>query len=113
MTEDIEGNFDGDRLLLVNSEEVYVEALVGYRMELKLVEDGHIGLSTEIEVDDVGCGSVGNHLEVLGFYCEEDVVHAEAIKVAGNETLFAEGLDDGLVTLLTDLSVELEMFHCS
>ena len=42
---------------------------------------------------------------------EQDVVHTETIEVAGDEALAAERLDDGLVALLADLAVQLEMLY--
>ena len=114
MTGDHDGNLDGDGLLLRDDKEVDMEAVVLDRMELELMDDGCVSLSVvKLDVDDVGGGSVGDSLEVLVRDCEKDVLNALAIEVARNKTLLADGFDDGFVTDLTDLAVDLEMLHCS
>ena len=103
---------DGDRFLLIDCEEIYVKAGVEYRMELKLVEHCVVGLAiVEYEVDDVGLWSVGSDLELLCIHCEEDVLHSETIKIARDEALLTESLDDGFVANLTDLAFQFKMLH--
>ena len=113
VTEDVEGNVDGDGLLLVHGEEVHVQAVVIHRVPLVLVGDGGVHLAIEVEVHDVGGGGVGETHQLLLDDGEQDVVHTETIEVAGDEALAAERLDDGLVALLADLAVQLEMLHCT
>ncbi len=55
---------------------------------------------------------MGQTLELFLHHGEKDVVDAGAVQVAGNEALAAESLDHGLVALLADLAVKLEMLHC-
>ena len=88
-----------------------MEAVVLYRMELKFVKNCRIGLAVEDEVHDVSLGRVGDTLEILCADGEKNVLHAVAIEIAGNESLFTEGLDDGLVANLADLAFKFEMLH--
>ena len=116
-TDSVTGNLDGDfnhyRLVLGNLEEIYVEAVVLDRMELELVYGcGVFFAVVEYDVDDVGCGVTEKSAKLFGSYCEKNVVDSLAIEVAGNEPLFAEGLDDGLVPNFTDFAVKGEMLHC-
>ena len=113
VTDDLDGNADGYRLVLCEGDEVHVDSLVGDRMPLKLVQDGGIGLSiVKLEVHDVRLRSVGEALELLRVDGEEDIVHTETIKVARDEALTAESLDDGFVGGLTDLAFQFKMLHC-
>jgi len=112
VTSNIEGNLDSDRLVLGNLEEIYVEAVFLNGMELKLVDNGCILLVIEVEVYDEGCRIVGKSLEFLCVNCENYVLHSLSIQVARYESLLADGLDNGLVADLTDLAIELKMFHC-
>lgn len=110
------GNDDGDLycdgLLLIDGEEIHVEAVVFHRMPLKLVENCGIGLAiVKREVDDVSLGCVGHSLEFLLVNSEKYVLDTVAVKIAGDKTLTAECLEDGLVTYLTDLSFQFEMLH--
>ena len=112
MSGDHERYIDGDRLLLIDCEEVYVEACVEYRMELKLVKDCAVGLAiVEDEVNDECLRGIGDTLEFFLIDCEEDVLHSETIKIAWNESLLAESLDDGFVANLTDLAFQFKMLH--
>lgn len=88
-----------------------METLVSDGMPLKLVEHCLIFLLTEVEVDDECLGSVCCGLKFLCVYCEENVLDAIAIKIAGNEALTAESLENGFVTHLTDLTVKFKMLH--
>ena len=107
-----EGNVDGDGLLFVDSEEIHVEAVVLYGMELELVKDCGASLtSVEDEVHDVGIRRAEESLEVLVADSEEDVFYAAAVEIAGNESLFAESLDDGFVADLAGLALEFKMLH--
>lgn len=88
-----------------------METLVSDGVPLELVEHCLILLLTEVEVDDECLGSVCCGLELLCVNCEDDVLDTIAIKIAGNEALTAEGLENGLVAYFTDLSVKCEMLH--
>ena len=113
MSLEVDRNVDGDRALLVDSEEVHVEADVLDRVELELVENCSIFLAVvKVDVYDIGSRNVGESLELFCRYCEEDVLHAESVKVAWYETFFAESFDRGLVSDRADLAVQFEMFHC-
>ena len=112
MSGDLERNVDGDRLLCIYCEEVDVEAGVEYRMELKLVKDCAVGLAVvEDEVNDVCLRGIGYALEFFLIDCEEDVLHSETIKIARDESLLAESLDNGFVADLTDLAFQFKMLH--
>ena len=112
MAGEYEGNVDADGLVLVHEEEIDMEAVVLYGMELKLMDNGVVGLSVaEDQVYDVAGGGVGDTLEILGVDCEEDVLDAESVEVARDEALLPESLDDGFVASLTDLAFQFEMFH--
>ena len=108
---DDDRNADCDGLLVIDCEEVYMETLVGDGMPLQLVEHCLILLLTEVEVDDESLGSIGSCLKLLCVYCEDDILDAVAIKIAGNEALAAESLENGFVTHLTDLTVKFKMLH--
>jgi hypothetical protein len=113
MSGDVHGNLDGDGLYLIDGEEIHVEALVGDGMPLELVKDGGVSLAVvKLEVHDVGLRGVGETLEVTGVDGEEDVFHAETVKVARDEALTAESLDDGFVGGLTDQAFQFKMLHC-
>ena len=89
-----------------------MKAGILYRMILEFVEDGGLLLAVvEHEVYDEGSGGFGDTLEFLFIDGEENALGAVAIKIAGNETLFAESLDDGLVANLTDLAFQFKMLH--
>ena len=51
--DELHGNADGDRLLVVDLVEVYVEQRVCYRMELKLLEDSRVGFAVDDQLYDV------------------------------------------------------------
>ena len=113
MTADNHRNADGYRLVLGNCEEISVEAVILYRMILELVTDGGIGLAVvQLDVDDVGCRSVGDALEIPLLHCEKDILHSLSIEVARNEALPAECFDNGFVADFTDCAVEFKMLHC-
>ena len=89
-----------------------MQATVVHRVELELVEDGVELLAVvQYEVYDKGVGGIGESLELLLVHREEDVLHAEAIEVARDDALLAEGLDDRFVADLTDLAVQFKMLH--
>lgn len=113
-TLDCDRNVNRDRLVLGYGEEVYVEAVVIYRMELELVGNGCELLAViESDVYDIRLRNIGDALEIFSVYSEEDVaLDARAVKVARNEALLAERLDDGLVASLADGSLQFEVFHC-
>ena len=108
---DLNGNADADGLVLAYGKEVYMEADVLYRVELKFVEDGCVLFTIEVEVNDVGIRGVGKTLEILGVDCEEDVLNTCTIEVARDETLTTESLDGGFVANLTKLALKFEMLH--
>ena len=109
---DDDGNLDVDGLLVIHCEEIYVQAVVGHRVPLKLVENcGEFLLAVQDKVDDVGLGSVGNSLEVLCVNGEKYVFYAEAVEVARDESLLAESLDGCFASYLSGLAVEFEMLH--
>ena len=82
-------------------------------MPLCLVEYCLILLAiVEGEVNDVGGRSVGNCLEVLCVYGEENVLETVSIKVARYESLPAESLHASLVSGLANLSFEFNVLHC-
>ena len=56
---------------------------------------------------------VGETLEILGCYCEKNVVNSVSIKIARYEALLAESLDDGFVSNLAGFPVKSEMLHFS
>ena len=90
-----------------------MEALVSYRMLLKLVKNGVDFLSVaELKVDDVGVWSVGDRLECLCAHCEEDVLHSKSIKVARYESFPADGFDCLLAGCFTELAFQFDVFHC-
>ena len=111
VTADGKRNVDGDGLLFVDGEEIHVQAVVLDGVELQLVYDGGVGLAIEDEVHDVGSRRVQEALKIAIVNGEEDIVQTLAIEVAGNETLAAEGLDDGLVSDLADLAFQFKMLH--
>ena len=90
-----------------------MEAIVIHRVPLILVGDSGVGLAVEVEVHDVRGGGVGEAHQLLLIDGEQDVVDAGAVEVARDEALAAERLDDGLIALLADLAVQLEMLHCT
>jgi hypothetical protein len=111
---ELDGHVDGDRLLVIHCEEVDVEAIVLYGMELQLVKDhGVVVLSVEGEVDDVGIRSGKETLEVFLVDGEENVLDTVSIKIARYEALLAESLDDGFVSNLAGFPVKSEMLHFS
>jgi hypothetical protein len=90
-----------------------MEAVVLHRMELELMYDCHVGLAVvKLDVDDVGCGSVGDALEIPVRNCEENILHSLSVKVARDKALLADGFDHGLVSDLADLAVNFKMLHC-
>ena len=111
VTADGKRNVDGDGLLFVDGEEIHVQAVVLDGVELQFVYDGGVGLAVEDEVHDVGSRRVQETLKIAIVNGEEDIVQTLAIEVAGNETLAAEGLDDGLVSDLADLAFQFKMLH--
>ena len=89
-----------------------MEAVVLDRMPLILVGDGHIGLAIENDVDDERGGSMGQTLKFFLGNGEKDVVlNSGTIKVARDEALAAESLDNGLVALLANLAIQRKMLH--
>ena len=83
-------------------------------MELQLVENhGVVVLAVEGEVDDVGIRSGKKTFEILFVNGEENVLDTVSIKIARDEALLAESLDDGFVSNLTGLPVKCEMLHFS
>ena len=111
MSADLNGNADADGLVLADGKEVYMEAEILYRVELKLVKDSRVLGTIEIEVNDVGVRGVDKTLEILGVDCEEDVLNTCTIEVARDETLTTESLDGGFVANLTKLALKFEMLH--
>ena len=75
------------------------------------MDDRGVLLLTEDEVDDEGSRAVDQTLEFFFIDGEEDVLHAEAIEVARDEALFANGLDGSLVAGLPGLAIEFKMLH--
>ena len=113
MTCNLDRNLDGHWLVLRYEEEVCMKSFIRYRMILYLVEYCVTASSvTELEVYDVRVWSMGDSLEVLSFYSEEDVLHSESIDVARNLSCSTYCLDSSLVASLTDLAVEFNVFHC-
>ena len=112
VTGELKGNIDGDGLLLINGEEVNVEAVVLYRVPLVFVCNSHVGFATELKVNDVSCRSMGDTLKFLFVNGEENVFHSKAIEVARNQALTAESLDDGFVAFLADFAFKRKMLHC-
>lgn len=113
MTADDHRNTDGDRLVFGDCEEICVEAVVLDWMILELVTDGGVSLAVvQLDVDDVGCRSVGDALEVPFLDGEEDVLHSLSVEVARDEALPAERFDHGFVADFTDCAVEFKMLHC-
>ena len=110
-TGDHEGNADADGFLGIDGEEVDMQAVVLDGVELQFVYDGGVGLAIENEIYDVGSRRVQETLKIAIVNGEEDIVQTLAIEVAGNETLAAEGLDDGLVSDLADLALQFKMLH--
>ena len=105
-------NLDGDRLVLSNCEEVYVKAVVLYRVELELVKNCEVLLAVaELKVNDIRCRSVGKTFKIFLCDSEENVLDTCAVDVAWYKTLFAEFFDCRLVAGLTNLAVQCEMFH--
>ena len=89
-----------------------MEAVVLYRVPLILMSHCGVGFTAQVEVYDVRGGSVGKTLKLFLVYSEKDVVlDTLTIEVAGNQTLTAEGLHDGLVALLANFAIKSEMFH--
>ena len=97
MSGNLDRNVDCDWLLLVDCKEIHVQASVSYRVELELVKNSGVLLSVEVEVNYIGARSVGDGLEFLCIYCEENVLESETVEIARNESLCAEGLDGSLV----------------
>ena len=64
VAEDVQRHVYGDRLVSRDSQEIGVDGVVGYRVELQLVQDGQIALAVDVEVHDVAVGGVGESLEV-------------------------------------------------
>ena len=109
---DDDGDFDADRLDIAYCQEINMHAGIGDGVPLELVKDGGVFLaSVEDEVDDVGLGGVGDSLELFCIDGEVDVLDAETIEVAGDESLCAEGLEGGFALDFTGRSVEFEMLH--
>ena len=104
-------NVDCDWLLLIDCKEIHVQASVSYRVELELVKNSGVLLSVEVEVNYIGARSVGDGLEFLCIYCEENVLESETVEIARNESLCAEGLDGSLVANLTKLAFEFNVLH--
>ena len=89
-----------------------MQAVVLYRMELELMEDGFELLSViEHEVDDEGLGGVDNTCEITVGDGEKDVFHSEAVEVARHQAFFAESLDGGFSGGLTNLAFQFKMLH--
>jgi len=108
---DLNGNADADGLVLADGKEVYMEAEILYRVELKLMKNCCVLLAIEVEVNDVGIRGVDKALKILCVNCEEDVLKTCTIEVARNETLTTESLDGGFVANLTKLAIKFEMLH--
>ena len=71
------------------------------------------GLAVQLQVYDVGRGSVGEALKFFLVHGEEAVLfHILAVEVARYETLLAVGLQSGLVAFLADFAFKLKMLHC-
>ena len=105
-------NADSDRLVFSNSEEICVETVFLYRVELKLVNYSEIFLAVaEVEVNDERCRSVSNSLEIFLCDSEKYVLYTSTIKVTWDETLLAELFDNRFVADLANLAVQFEMFH--
>ena len=89
-----------------------MEAVVLYRVELELMEDAAVLLAiVKNEVDNVGCRSADETLEILVGDCEKYVLHSETIEIAWYETFFADSLDDGLVSDFADSAAQFKMLH--
>ncbi len=113
MTGEVQRNGNDDGLFLVDGEEIHVQAVVLYGMPLVLVSHGGVGLAIQLQVYDVGSGRVSEALELFFVNGEKDVLlHVLTIEIAGNETLFAVGLEGGLVAFLADFAFERKMLHC-
>ena len=97
--EDVQRHVDGHGLVSRDGQEVSMDGIVRYRVELKLVKDSQIVLAIDVEVHDVTVGSVGESLEVSCIYREENVLHSVAVEVAGYLTLSADALGERLAAL--------------
>ena len=99
VAEDVQRHVDGHGLVSRDSQEVSMDGIVSYRVELKLVKDSQIVLAIDVEVHDVAVGSVGESLEVSCIYREENVLDSVAVEIAGYLTLSADALGERLTAL--------------
>ena len=83
-------NLDGDRLVLSNCEEVYVKAVVLYRVELELVKNCEVLLAVaELKVNDIRCRSFGKTFKIFLCDSEENVLDTCAVDVAWYTSVLA------------------------
>ena len=82
-------------------------------MILYLMDNGiTVSAIAELKVDDIRVWSVGDCLEILCIYSEEDVLHSESVDVAWNLSCSTYSLYSCLVAGHAYLAVEFNVFHC-
>ena len=67
---ELDGHLDGDGLLVVNLEEVDVEDVVLYGVEVDVLEDSVALLAVDVELDSEDVGSIDELANVLGLNYE-------------------------------------------
>ena len=133
---ELNGNFDGNGLLVVYFEKVNVEDGILYGVELDVLEHGHAFFAVNVEFDSedigsvdqlangvVGYGKIGGDeaFAVTDFYdffafAESAVVgevkYLAAIEHYGDQVVFTESLGGFFAEVCTGFGSELECFHC-
>ena len=136
MADELDGNFDDNGLLVVDLEEVDVEDGVLDGVKLDVLEDGHLVLAVEFDVDSEDFGAVYEFADGVAGY--DDVGGDEALAVfdfndflalfelavvgevnefatvddCGNLIVGAESLSGFLAEADAGSGGEFESFHC-
>ena len=84
VADELDGNFDDNGLFVVDLEEVDVEDVVLYGVELDVLEDGHLLVAVEFDLDSEDFGAVYEFAN--GVVGDDDV--------GGDETLAVFDLND-------------------
>jgi hypothetical protein len=96
-TVELDGDADGDRLLIVDLVEVDVQRSVGDGVELDLLENSRVILTVDSDLDNVDVRSVNHFAQLAEGRCESKSrglaigVFGLTIEVARDETFLTEG----------------------